>query len=262
MRIAIVAGTGTAGLVTARDWSQVDTPFGPAFVAVGRIGGRDIAVLARHGPGMNIPPHLINYRANMWALKEAQITRVIATAAVGSLREGLRPGTFAAVTDFIDFTKRRVGTFFEQPRDTVMHTDFSVPYCPRISGAIGQAAVEVGAGDCPPATYVCVDGPRYETPAEVHMFASWGGDVVGMTGVPEVVLARELGLCYGALAIITNYAAGISAEPLSHAQVVESVAEQGPLILDLLHRVVALTYDDQECEHCVAKHPDSPGTDA
>lgn len=253
----MIAGTGIANLFMTQGWSRTDTPFGPAFLATGRIGTQDVVVLARHGKALNIPPHLINYRANIWALKKARVTRVIGTAAVGSLREDLDPGALAVVSDFIDFTKRRVGTFFEKVGERAVHTDFSVPYCPEISGAIEQVVSQTSNGDCSRVTYVCVDGPRYETPAEIRMFASCGGDVVGMTGVPEVALARELGLCYGALAIVTNYAAGVSAKPLSHGKVTESVREQGARIRHILDKALSLIHADMVCSHCAAGHPDS-----
>lgn len=204
MRIGLIAGTGMARVVPAGDWREAQTPYGAAALAEIGIGGRDVVLLRRHGPKANIPPHLINYRANLRAMKDAGVDRIIATAAVGSLHEDIPAGSMAVIGDFIDFTKRRENTCFDVPGQEVVHTDFTMPYCPVVSSELERAAFEAGVPLGRRVTYVCVDGPRYETPAEIRMFAQLGGDVVGMTGVPEVVLAREMGMCYGAMAIVTR----------------------------------------------------------
>jgi 5'-methylthioadenosine phosphorylase len=184
----------------------------------------------------------------MRALADSGVSRVLSTAAVGSLRPELRPGDIAVVEDFIDFTKRREFTVFDSPREKVVHVDFSKPYCPELTDALRlgaeSAKVSIGAG----VTYLCVEGPRYESPAEVRMFARWGGDVVGMTGVPEVVLAGEMNLCYGSLAIVTNYAAGISEHPLSHQEVLQCMAERSQSILHILEKAVSAIQG--ECSYC------------
>lgn len=248
--IAVIAGTGLAGPVAEKDCMPVRTPYGDAVFSKHRFGSCGVVLLPRHGPGLNIPPHLINYRANLWALREIGVRVVIATAAVGSLRAELPPGEFAVVTDFLDFTKQRPSTFFAQPQDRVVHTDLSVPYCPRVTGALIDAAGDMGMGKLTQVTYACMEGPRYESPAEVRMLASLGGDVVGMTGVPEVVLAREAGLCYGSIAIVTNFATGISPTPLSHEEVVACVSDQGERARDLLERTVGLLENHRICRHC------------
>jgi 5'-methylthioadenosine phosphorylase len=245
MSIGIIAGTGVD--LPIESWSEVATPYGPACLSTARIGEHEVVLLRRHGPGLNVPPHLINHHANLSALCEAGVRRVIATAAVGSLRRELSPGSLAVVCDFIDFTRHRVGTIFDRPAETVVHTDFSTPYCREISSALERAAEEIKVDLTRRVTYVCVDGPRYETPAEVRMFAHWGGDVVGMTGAPEVVIAREMGLCYGALAILSNYAAGIVDEPLSHEYVVRCVSERRQQIHDVLAGAVALIPEARTC---------------
>lgn len=250
--IAVIAGTGLTESSTGLEYLPVSTPYGDAFLAERQFGRHRVVLMARHGPGLNIPPHLVNYRANIWALRQSGVRVVISTAAVGSLGIDLTPGTLAVVTDFIDFTKQRPFTFFEQPQNAVVHTDFSTPYCPSVTRALREAAKDTGAEDLPQVTYACMEGPRYETPAEVRALASLGADVVGMTGFPEVVLAREAGLCYGSLAIIANYAAGISPTPLSHEEVVARVSEQGAIVQDLLARTVGLLERHERCSHCRA----------
>jgi 5'-methylthioadenosine phosphorylase len=247
MSIAIIVGTGMDALAKTDKCMEVATPYGAAYLAPGTLAGKEVFFLRRHGPALNVPPHLINYHANFWALREAGVTRILATAAVGALKRDLPPGSLAVIGDFIDFTKRRVATIFDQPGSRVVHTDFSVPYCPEISSAFESAASELGVRLARRVVYVCVDGPRYETPAEVRMFVRWGGDVVGMTGVPEVILAREMGMCYGALAILANYASGISDEPLSHEEVVACVTACGPLVCDILERAVSILPDRRAC---------------
>ena len=247
MRIGLITGTGIDFPASAEQSSEIITPYGPAHVATAEVAGQPVAVLRRHGPGLNIPPHLINYKANMLALKEMGVERVIATAAVGSMRKDLTPGSLAVVCDFIDFTKRRETTIYNRPGPEVVHTDFSTPYCPQMSAAMEQAAAELGIPLGRRVTYVCVDGPRYETPAEIRMFLQWGGDVVGMSGVPEVTLARELGMCYGALAVASNLVPGIGDRSLSHKQVIECVSACEEQIRSLLERTIALIPKARVC---------------
>ena len=246
-RIGLITGSGMDFLEPSEGWAEIKTPYGSAYLGTAGLGQMEVALLRRHGPSVNVPPHLINYHANFWALREAGVQRVFATAAVGSMRRDMQPGSLAVIADFIDFTKRRDTTIFDRPGESPIHVDFSTPYCPEISSAIEEAAAEIGIALAERVTYVCVDGPRYETPAEVKMFAAWGGHVVGMTGVPEVVLAREMGLCYGALAILTNYAAGITDRPLSHEEVLACVAKCGRQIRGILERAVGLVAESRKC---------------
>ncbi|MHB1000238.1 MAG: MTAP family purine nucleoside phosphorylase [Armatimonadota bacterium] len=240
MRYGIIAGTGIEAPDIKRSWEVIDTPYGEAYISRIQMGGQDTALLRRHGPGLNVPPHLINYRSNIWALKSLGVEYVFATAAVGSLRRSLCPGAIIVVDDFIDFTKRRVCTYFDNVGETVVHTDFSVPYSHIVTSSIRNASLNSGIDVGPGVVYVCVDGPRYETPAEIRMFAQWGGDIVGMTGVPEVVLAKETGINYGMLAIVTNYAAGIIEQRLSHEEVVACVNSNRQHILDIIDRSIYL----------------------
>lgn len=251
MAIGLILGTGVAPVCRSDDWSECKTDFGSALLSTVRVGSRDVIVLLRHGTGANIPPHLINYRANLIALKNAGVQRVLATSAAGSLRSEIEPGSLAVLNDFIDFTRHRQATVFDQPADTVTHADFSVPYCPAVSSALVRAAGDVGVALAAPMTYVCVEGPRYESPAEVRMFAQWGGDVVGMTGVPEVTMARELKMCYGSLAIVSNYAAGLTTQSQSHEDVVNTVNSSLPDMWKVLERAIGTLQDLGDCT-CVS----------
>jgi 5'-methylthioadenosine phosphorylase len=250
MQTAFILGTGVVlGGGPGNAWDEVQTPYGPAWLCEHRIGNTDVVLLRRHGPGLNIPPHLINYKANIHALLTMGVKRIIATAATGSLSPDIAPGSLAVAGDFIDWTRNRITTIYDRPMEAVAHTDFTVPYCPEISSALLKAARNAGADVTQNVTYVCTDGPRYETPAEVRMLGMLGGDVVGMTGVPEVTLAREMGICYGTLCIVSNYAAGISAKPLSHSEVLVCVEEKGPVVRSVLEG--ALSYiGNEECENC------------
>lgn len=239
--IAIIGGTGLEQfpLDNEPEALLVTTGWGEASARVGRLDGKRVVFLARHGAGHKLPPHRINYRANIAALAKLNVRAVLATTAVGGLKRDLKPGTFVLLSDFIDFTPNRTGkTFFDAPAQ-VIHTDFSVPYSSPLRAAVLAAASELGQPIRPTGTYLCADGPRYETPAEVRLFATWGGDVVGMTGVPEATLAREAGLHYAGVSLVTNPGAGLTPAPLTHANVEETMAAGAPRLRDLLVAVVA-----------------------
>ncbi|MCL6520927.1 MAG: S-methyl-5'-thioadenosine phosphorylase [Firmicutes bacterium] len=237
MRLALIGGTGVYDpevLEGVRELS-VETPYGLVHLLAGRFpGGEEVAFLARHGRHHSIPPHRVNYRANLWALKSLGVERVLATAAVGSLDRELAPGTFVLVNQFLDFTRGRPSTYFDREGDGVAHVDVSEPYCPELRALLEEEARGLGIPVRQGGVYVCTEGPRYETPAEIRAYRRLGGDVVGMTGVPEVVLARELGLCYAAVAMVTNLAAGIADHPLTHAEVNEVMERNGRRLRELL----------------------------
>ncbi|NMB12628.1 MAG: S-methyl-5'-thioinosine phosphorylase, partial [Firmicutes bacterium] len=197
-RLAIIGGTGVYDPNMLQDIREetVATAYGMVDISLGSFQGVDVVFMQRHDRGHTLPPHKINYRANMWALKELGVTKVLATSAVGSLDESMEPGHLVLLDQFIDFTKTRPFTFYDGEGGQVVHTDFTEPYCGTMRGIIDQAAAELGLPLHSKGCYVCVEGPRYETPAEILAYRRLGGDVVGMTNVPEVVLAREAGLCY------------------------------------------------------------------
>ncbi len=235
IKVAIIGGTGVydQSLLENETEIKVDTRFGSVLMNQGSYKGRKVYFLARHGGGHSVPPHLVNYRANIAALKKLDVNAVIATAAVGTMRKSMPPGSRVLIDQFIDFTKNRTPTFYEGKEGFVVHTDFTEPYCFEIRDAVIRAADKLGQELIDGGCYICAEGPRFETPAEIKMMEKWGGDLVGMTNVPEVVLAREAGLCYATIALPTNYAAGISATPLTHEEVLEEM-EKGKPHLDLL----------------------------
>ncbi|GAB4468134.1 MAG: S-methyl-5'-thioadenosine phosphorylase [Armatimonadaceae bacterium] len=240
--IAIIGGTGVGGfpLEGEPQESTVQTAWGTATVRVGRLHGKTVVFLARHGHGHSVPPHRINYRANIAALAKLGVRAVFATNAVGSLTEEFPPGDLLVLDDLIDFTRDRSGkTFFDGEDGTpVVHTDLTRPYSEEarlaIMGAADAADVRVQAHG----TYLCNDGPRYETAAEVRLFAQWGAHVAGMTGVPEAQLAREAGIHYAAVALVTNLGAGISKNELTHTEVEETFRAARPRLTALLVEAV------------------------
>lgn len=240
MDLAIVGGTGVYNpeiLIDIRN-ETVATPYGNVELKIGCYKGKEVAFLARHGWSHSVPPHKVNYRANIWALREIGAVRVIATSAVGSLRREMQPGDFVVLDQFLDFTKSREGTFFEGGEKGFEHLDYTEPYCSEMRQLLISSARALGYRCHERGCYVCTEGPRFETAAEIRAFAMLGGDVVGMTNVPEVVLAREAGLCYGVVAMVTNYAAGISPSPLTHKEVVEVMEQNSRRLGALLMRAI------------------------
>ncbi len=235
MTLAIIGGTGledAAGQLTDKKQKTVSTPYGETSLIYGSIDKTPIIFLARHGHGHGIAPHLINYRANIWALKDAGATHIMATAAVGSLKRDIRPGDFILIDQFIDFTKNRASTFWEAGQP-VRHTDMTEPYDGTMGRLITAAAEDKGARLHRVGTYVCTEGPRFETAAEINMFINAGASVVGMTGVPEVVLANEVEMPYAALAVATNYAAGLAGHSLTYEECAEEMEKWQATILDI-----------------------------
>jgi len=215
VKIGVIGGSGIyqiEGFLSPE--ISVNTEYGEVKVFLAQVDDREVYFLPRHGSGHSVPPHLVNYRANIRALQGLGAQRIIATNAVGSLNPEIKPGTVVLVDQFLDFTKGRKSTFFEEGK--VVHTDMTNPYCPEM--------IEVASKITTPfplrkgGVMVVTEGPRFETAAEVKAFAMLGGDVVGMTSVPEVVLSREAGMCYLSLAIVSNFAAGLQ-EQVSHEEV-------------------------------------------
>jgi 5'-methylthioadenosine phosphorylase len=203
----------------------VRTPYGRVEVLVGDLGSRRVAFLPRHGRRHEAPPHLVNYRANLWALRSLGVKRILAVSACGSLNPRMRPGELVLLDQFLDFTKGRPATFYTGGGKGVVHVDLTEPYCPELRRILQEAAKEEGIRLHPRGTYVCTEGPRFETAAEIRAFRRLGGDLVGMTNVPECVLARELEMCYAAVGLVTNFAAGLAGTKLTHTEVAERMGE-------------------------------------
>jgi 5'-methylthioadenosine phosphorylase len=249
MRIGIIGGTGVYELVgdVAGHTDRVTTPYGPVELTAGKVAGRDLVFLTRHGQDHSIPPHKINYLANIDALRRRQCDCIIATNAVGSIRLSMQPGDFVLPDQFIDFTRCRPSSFYDGGAAGVRHVDVTEPYCPALCNCALHVLRESQLTIHPAATYVCTEGPRFETPAEIRMFEHLGGDLVGMTGLPEVVLAREAGICYMSLCVVTNFAAGVKGEPLTEGEVGDLMRSRLPQLRDLLLRLVAELPDGREC---------------
>ena len=241
MRIGIIGGSGVRELPFDSETESliVETRWGQAAGVLATLGGREVFFLARHGAGHSVPPHRIHYRANMAGLKKLGCDAALATTAVGSLRADLLPGTICVLDQLIDYTLSRTGkTFFDGDDMPVVHTDVTEPFAPLARKAILDAAKSLGLYVRDGGTYLCFDGPRYETAAEVRLFASWGADVVGMTAIPEATLAREAGLHYAGISLVTNLGAGISKTPLDHSEVETAMAEARPRLVALLAEAV------------------------
>jgi len=247
MRFGIIGGSGfyQAGDGVTR---RITTPYGEAEVDILKLEEEEIAFLPRHGKTHNLAPHKINYRANIAALGSLGVENILATATVGSLNLELEPGRMALLTQFLDFTWGRESTFFEE--NTVKHVDVTEPYCPNLRQALLRAGIAQGIALSTQATYVCTQGPRFETPAEIEMFRRLGGDLVGMTGVPEVVLARESGMCYAAVALVTNLAAGMTEKKLSHEAFSEFREKYTAVIREIFFSVIPnYATTDCSCRH-------------
>ncbi len=210
--LAIIGGSGLTQLsnlnITRRQ--VVRTPYGEPSGALtfGTIEGRDVVFLARHGYGHTIPPHEVNYRANIWALHAENALDVVSIASVGGIRADLIPGTLALPDQIIDYTHGRDSTFSDQTYRSVTHIDFTYPYSDAMRKRLHRAAATAGVPVVDGGTYAATQGPRLETAAEINRLERDGADMVGMTGMPEAALARELGLSYAAVAVVVNYAAG------------------------------------------------------
>ncbi len=226
VEIGIIGGTGIydSDLLKNTQEVNIDTPYGKPSdtITVGIFKGRKIAFLPRHGKKHTIPPHLINFKANIWAFKELGITRIIAPSAVGSLKEELEPGHFALPSQFLDFTKSRDGSFSEEGR--VIHISVADPFCPELQLSILQVTEKQNLKMHKNCTYVCIEGPRFSTKAESKLYRSTGADIIGMTLVPECQLAREAQICYASISTITDY--DVWAEkPVTAKKVLETLSK-------------------------------------
>ena len=235
MSIAIIGGTGVGQFPLDGEPERVivSTEWGEAELLRGNLVGKSVYFLARHSGGHKLPPHRVNFRANIAGLAAIGVRAVFATTAVGSLRADWGPGTLVVLDDLIDFCLTRTGkTFFD---DTPVHTDVTRPY----SEPLRQALLATGEDVRDGGTYLCADGPRYETAAEVRLFASWGAHVVGMTGIPEATLAREAGLHYAGVSLVTNLGAGIGEGEINHSGVETIMAQTGERLRRLLTGAIA-----------------------
>lgn len=266
VEVGIIGGSGLYTLLEAIGHKIVETPFGKTpRIEIGYIGSRVVAFLPRHAkPGSlkvshAVPPSEINYRANIYGLRKLGVERIFTTQAAGSINPNIKPGEFVIVDQVIDATKRRISTFFngkarikifknKPPIGGVVHVDFTNPYCPELREVLKKACEEESIFYHPKGTYICTEGPRFESPAEIAAYRMWGADVVGMTGYPEVALARELGMCYSSIVMSTNYAAGTGPIKITHEEVKEIFNKNIDNVKRLLSRAVRNTPTERKCE--------------
>jgi 5'-methylthioadenosine phosphorylase len=244
--IGIIGGTGIYDpkSVAEIEEKKVETPYGSVpDIKIVELAGVRAAFLPRHGKSHSVPPHRVNYRANVFAMKEIGVDRIVSMNSVGCLNDSLAPGDVVIPHDFLDFTKGRESTFYD---DRVVHVDVPGPYCPEIRDALVKAADAVSKVFSN-GVYACTQGPRFETPAEIKMIKTLGGDIVGMTGVPEVVLARELEICYGSICIVANYAAGMKEKRLTATEVTEIVAKNEKTLQETVARAIKSIPEKRKC---------------
>ncbi len=246
--IGVLGGSGLydPGILENVEEVKIYTPYGPPSdsILIGEVGGRKVAFLPRHGRGHRLPPHRINYRANIWAFKELGVTRVISVSAVGSLREDYRPGDFVCTDQFIDMTKKREYTFYDGP--VVAHVSMADPFCPELRKVCLEAAKREDITVHERGTYVCIEGPRFSTRAESRLWRQMGADIIGMTLVPEVVLAREARMCFVNIAMVTDY--DVWAEkPVTAQEVARVMAENIEKVKRLLYRMIPMIPRERKC---------------
>ncbi|HHX10410.1 MAG TPA: S-methyl-5'-thioadenosine phosphorylase [Firmicutes bacterium] len=240
--IAVIGGTGFYEFFEDATEITVNTPYGHPSdaISVGTIAGKRVAFLPRHGKKHQYPPHMVNYRANLWALKQLGVRRVLGPCAVGSLQPDVRPGDFVFCDQFVDRTTGRKDTFYDGPK--TVHLSSADPYCEELRKMGIAAAKELGLRYHPDGTMVVIQGPRFSTRAESKWFSSMGWKVVNMTGYPEVMLARELGMCYLNVSLITDYDVGLEGrpdiKPVTAEEVTKVFMEHNEKLKDLMRRII------------------------
>lgn len=241
--IGIIGGTGVYEIVALGNEIEkrvLKTPYGNSpEISLFKLHDKNVAFMPRHAKEHSYPPHMINYQANIYAMKKLGVERILATNAVGSLERSVTPGDFIIPHDFIDFTKLRKGSFYD---DKTVHIDVTEPYCNELRRTIKSSGDVIDGG-----VYVCTEGPRFETPAEIQMFHMLGGTIVGMTGIPEAVLARELEMCYASICTVSNYAASISPNNLTIDEVFEIMERKKHELVKLMDTTISKISEERSC---------------
>jgi len=243
--VAIIGGSGLETLLEDTEHIRVGTPYGlPPPISIGEVGGKSVAFLPRHGVHHSVPPHKVNYLANIYALFEMGVKRIVATNAVGAINVSFKPGDLVVPHDLVDFARFRQLTFYESA--PVTHVDMSQPFCPEVRALLIKAIKKRDVGIWDRAVLVCTGGPRFETPAEIEMFRRLGCDVVGMTVAPEAVLARELEICYATVGFVSNMAAGFQ-QRLTAQEVADVAREKMPVIQQILRETIEHLPQNRQC---------------
>jgi len=250
MKIGLIAGSGFYKIkdFTVIQKRALSTPYGEpsAIFFIGDFYGTDVIFLPRHGLKHTIPPHMINYRANIWGFKELGVERIVSINAVGGIQSKLMPGNIVIPNQVIDFTRRRHCTFYDGPE--VVHIDFTSPYCSEMRDSLLSIKIAKDLKIVDKGVYICVEGPRLETASEIAFFSTIGGDVIGMTVMPEAALARELNICYVNIAIVTNQAAGLSKVKLTATEVLETMKKTDESIVTILKEWLPLLPSSRSCK--------------
>ena len=210
--IGVFGGSGFYSLLEDMEEREVSTPYGKpsTFIRIGKIGNRDVAFLPRHAEGHVYPPHKVPFKANIWAMKELGVKRILTTTACGSLKREIKPGDFVIPDQFVNFT-RRDDTFYDGPE--TIHVAMDEPYCPELRRLLFENAKKRGLSVHPSGTVVMIQGPRFSSKAESRFFSRQGFDIINMSQYPEMILARELEMCYSTISIVTDYDVGLHDDP-------------------------------------------------
>jgi 5'-methylthioadenosine phosphorylase len=246
--IGVFGGSGFYKLLEDPYEHRANTPFGPpsAPVTIGEIDGRTVAFIPRHGREHSLPPHMINYRANVWAMKDLGVTRIIGPGAVGSLQPDVKPGDFVICDQFVDRTSGRKDTFYDGP--IVTHVSSADPYCPTMRKVAIESADTLGIKVHPTGTVVVIQGPRFSTRAESKWYAHQGWEVINMTQYPEAYLAMELEMCYCNISLVTDHDAGAEGiEPVTSEEVVRVFNENNEKVRELIHAMIPALPVDRVC---------------
>jgi 5'-methylthioadenosine phosphorylase len=249
-KVGIIAGSGFYEIegVGIGELRRIATPFGePSDVyRICEFSGREFVFLPRHGTPHHIPPHRVNYRANIWGFKNLGVERIFAVNAVGAINKAMTPGDIVIPDQCIDLTHGRASTFYEG--DEVVHIDLTDPYCGELRGVLLRSGKERDVDLYAEGTYACMNGPRLETRAEIEFLERIGADIVGMTAMPEVCLARELEICLAGIAVVTNHAAGISDRKLTATEVVETMKVSLGRVKSVLMEALSLVPEERNCD--------------
>jgi len=249
--IGVFGGSGFYSFLEIVEEVKVETPYGApsAKVAIGEIGGRRVAFLPRHGKEHQFPPHMINYRANIWAMKQLGVNRIIGPCASGSLQPRVKPGDFVFCDQYVDRTKGRNDTYYDGPIAT--HISSAEPYCSAMRSIGVKAAVELGINAHAEGTVVIIQGPRFSTKAESRWFAAQGWEVINMTQYPEAYLARELEMCYLNVSLITDYDVGLEGhpevKPVTMEEVIEVFNSNNARVRELIFKIIPELPTKREC---------------
>lgn len=245
VQIAIIGGSGLYNLLDEPDTVEVQTPYGmpSSGIDIGKIKGVEVAFIPRHGKKHTIPPHRVNYRANIWALNKLNVKRIIGVNAVGSLKKEYMPGDIFIPDQFIDYTRKRDLTFYDGPE--VYHISMADPFCPEMNALMKESADKRGFRAHLGGSYACIEGPRFSTRSESNMFRQFA-DIIGMTLVPEVNLAAEMAMCYSTLATITDYDVWAD-KPVDTREVIETMKKNEEKVQSILTDIMPGLSVERKC---------------